>query len=72
MSVRQVQSIFCIALPLPCNAGWFCDDIEDIDGRYGGKLMFDKILTDEFRFGLNSLNDDDESGIFDVDETGLF
>lgn len=53
---------------LPCGV-WcafdeFCDDN---DGRYGGKLMFDSIFTDdELRLlVLPSPSDDDESFIFD-------
>lgn len=53
---------------LPCDVCCVCDKFcEDSDGRYGGKLIFDSIFTeDELRlFELISHMDDGESFIFD-------
>lgn len=55
---------------LPCD-GCVCDEFcDDIDGRYGGKLIFDRIFTDdELRlFELPSPIDDGESFILDEPE----
>lgn len=55
---------------LPCD-GCVCDEFcDDNDGRYGGRLIFDRILTDdELRlFELLSPADDGESFIFDEAE----
>lgn len=48
----------------------FCDDI---DGRYGGRLIFDRIFTeDELRlFEQLSPNDDGESFVFDDADAGF-
>lgn len=56
---------------IPCDVCWFCVDNGGKAGRYGGKLIFDKILIDD-EVRLKSSNDDDESVIFGADETGLF
>lgn len=53
------------ACKLPCDVSCaLCDEFcDDIDGRYGGRLIFDRIFTeDELRlFEQLSPNDDGES-----------
>lgn len=64
------RTISNLRLPWDVVCG-FCDENEvSCDGRYGGRLIFDKILIeDELRL-LRSPNDD-ESFILDAVETGL-
>lgn len=53
---------------LPWDVGWVCDEFcDDTDGRYGGKLMFDNIFTDDEPqlLPLPSPSDDGESFTFD-------
>lgn len=55
----------CLSQFLPCDVRCvLCDEFcDDIDGRYGGRLIFDRIFTeDELRlFEEFSPNDDGES-----------
>lgn len=61
---------------LPCDVRCvLCDEFcDDIDGRYGGRLIFDRIFTeDELRLLFEQLspNDDGESFVFDDADAGF-
>lgn len=65
--------IFCDVCCLPCDVCCDCDELkEDIDGLYGGKLIFDKIFTpDELRLLAHSPSEDGDSVTFEDDDTAF-